>query len=638
MLAIERVVLAAGIAPLNSRNETGEINMMGSDRENLSAVLAPKARSFSPELDRAKCHRARVAARSGILALLLFVALTAQAEAKGSLWLLGDIGLAVDEQATEVILENWVPEIFGAITDEALVPIPPATVAPSVLIIWADEDEGLVGDIADAFKEADEDAFEKADIDSKKQISHISAEGLSLALSGRGRGRGRGPGTGIGDADIIVLIDGSTTSWLEKLSINAQQAIADRLAGGAIVVGQGRAATLFGEVLLTESNSAKDSLSPKEALSDLFLDDLQLAPGFDFAPLSGCLVDVNFLEQGRIGRLPVVLARANQDPQFAPDLLAIGVDDATALRVDAQGRSLVLGGGSVTLQHVIDGETVIDLQGETPHITNLQHHQLTAGYGYDLVARSFTAVPLAVDILSPPEVEDAAKFNADLTGVNALNWPIKGNDPGWKADVSFEGYFTDFDAIFEGNVAFTPGNNPVLENTVYATNALSGSSLATEAGTHLLALAKMSARTALWVPPYAGANLYAPDIIEHNGSSSFGNYSSLLVLESLGATSIAFSDYVESGATNARQSVAITGARLHVIGVGESVALGDVPFCEFPIEVDLNGDGTVDVVDVVVAVIAKNQSPVVPPGTGADLNCNGVVDFFDVYQTIQNAL
>ncbi|MFP6605929.1 MAG: hypothetical protein VCC19_05090, partial [Myxococcota bacterium] len=192
MLAIERVVLAAGIAPLNSRNETGEINMMGSDRENLSAVLAPKARSFSPELDRAKCHRARVGARSGILALLLFVALTAQAEAKGSLWLLGDIGLAVDEQATEVILENWVPEIFGAITDEALVPIQPATVAPSVLIIWADEDEGLVGNIADAFKQADEDAFEKADLDSKKQISDISAEGLSLALSGRGRGRGRG--------------------------------------------------------------------------------------------------------------------------------------------------------------------------------------------------------------------------------------------------------------------------------------------------------------------------------------------------------------------------------------------------------------------------------------------------------------
>ena len=636
MLEIERVVLAAGIAPLNSRNETGEINMMGSDRENLSAVLAPKARSFSPELDRAKCHRARVGARSGILALLLLVALTAQAEAKGSLWLLGDIGLAVDEQATEVILENWVPEIFGAITDEALVPIPPATVAPSVLIIWADEDEGLVGNIADAFKQADEDAFEKADLDSKKQISDISAEGLSLALSGRGRGRG--PGTGLGDADIIVLVDGSTTSWLEKLSTNAQKAIANRLANGAIVVGQGRAATLFGEVLLTESTSAKDSLSPEEALSDPFHDDLQLAPGFDFAPLSGCLVDVNFLEQGRIGRLPVVLARANQDPKFAPDLLAIGVDDATALRVDAQGRSLVLGGGSVTLQHVIDGETVIDLQGETPHITNLQHHQLTAGYGYDLVARSFTAVPLGVDILPPPEVADAAKFDADLTGPNALNWPNKGNDSGLNAEVSFDGYYDDFDAIFEGNVALTPGNNPVLENTVYATNALSGTSLATEAGTHLLALAKMSARTALWVPPDAGANLYTSGIIEHNGKPWFGDYSSLLVLESLGATSIAFSDYEESGATNARQSVAITGARLHVIGVGESVALGDVPFCEFPIEVDLNGDGTVNVVDVVVAVIAKNQSPVVPPGTGADLNCNGVVDFFDVYQTIQNAL
>ena len=608
--------------------------MMGSDRETLTAALAPKGRPFLPGLDRTKYRLARGSARFGIFALLLLVTLTGEAEAKGSLWLLGDIGLAVDEQATEVVLENWVPEIFGAITAEALVPIKPVTVAPSVLIIWADEDEGLVGDIADAFKQADEDAFEKADIDSKKQISHISAEGLSRALSGRGRA----PDTGIDDADIIVLIDGSTTSWLEKLSTKAQKAIANRLAGGAIVVGQGRAATLFGEVLLTESNSAKDSLSPEEALSDPFHDDLQLAPGFDFAPLSGCLVDVNFLEQGRIGRLPVVLARANQDPKFAPDLLAIGVDDATALRVDLQGRARVLGGGSVTLQHVIDGETVIDLQGETPHITNLQHHQLTAGYGYDLVARSFTAVPLGVDILPPPEVADAAKFNADLTGLNALNWPNKGDDSGSKAEVSFDGYYYDFDAIFEGNVALTPSNNPVLENTVYATNALSGSSLATEAGTHLLALAKMSARTALWVPPFAGANLYASDIIEHNGSSSFGNYSSLLVLESLGATSIAFSDYEESGATNARQSVAITGARLHVIGVGESVALGDVPFCEFPIEVDLNGDGTVDVVDVVVAVIAKNQSPVVLPGTGADLNCNGVVDFFDVYQTIQNAL
>ena len=38
------------------------------------------------------------------------------------------------------------------------------------------------------------------------------------------------------------------------------------------------------------------------------------------------------------------------------------------------------------------------------------------------------------------------------------------------------------------------------------------------------------------------------------------------------------------------------------------------------------------------AIIAKNQNPVVPPGTGADLNCNGLVDFFDVHLTIDEAL
>lgn len=634
MLEIERAVLADGVVPVKARNEQGENSMMASDRETLATAPVLKRRSSSPELDRAKDHRGRGSARFGILALLLSVALTGQAEAKQSVWLLGDVGLTDGGQAAEVSLENWVSEVFGAIAAEALVPIPPVTAAPKVVIIWADEKADLVTATTAAFEAALADDYEAAGVDSNDKIQAISAAELSLALSGRVRG----VSSAIRGAHIIVLIDGATTSWLEKLSTKAQEAIANRLEAGAIVVGQGRAASLFGEVLLNESNSGMTFLSPEEALSDPFHEDLQLAPGFDFSPLSGCLVDVNFLEQGRIGRLPVLLARANQDPEFAPDLLAIGLDDATALRVDMQGRSHVLGGGSVTLQHVIGGETVIDLQGETPHITNLRHHQITAGYRYDLVKRSFTAVPPAVDILPPPEAEDAAKFNADLTGVDALNWPIKGNDPGWKAEVSFEGYFTDFDAIFEGNVAFTTGNNPVLENTVYATNALSGSSLASEAGAHLLALAKMSARTAVWVPPDAGANLYTSGTIEHNGNSWFGDYSSILVLESLGATSIAFSDYVESGAKNARQSVAITGARLHVIGVGESVVLGDIPFCDLPIEIDLNGDGNVDVFDVMVAIIAKNQSPVVPPGTGADLNCNGVVDLFDVYQTIQNAL
>lgn len=604
--------------------------MMRSERRTLASVAASGWKMSRPELTRGKHRLARGSARFGMLALLLFSMLTGAASAQGTLWLVGDPQLNVDQLAGKQTPALWVDEIFGEVVWDALIA---SGSAPDVLVVWVDDDGNL--------KEMTKTAFSKAGAVNVlfREASLVDGEPIPLDI---GESPGR-PGLPLEPIipDIIWLMDAPPEHWMDELTDVGEDYIVDHFGSGGVVGGQGRAATLFGDVFLEQPESANGQLSNAEALSDAYASDLVLVDG-SLLLLPGTLIDSEFLAKGRIGRLPVVLARANeflaskpsrtrgQEP--APDLLAIGVDDKTALRVDAKRNARVLGGGSVTLQHQIDGETVIDLKGETPHITDLQHHQLTAGYAYDIDARSFTALPMGAKALPAPDATNAADFKKTfiplVSGVEV--------NQGENSAAFFKDYYSTVasDAIFMGEVDFTPGTNE-LENFVYAASDVSKS---TEVGTHLLALAEGWAQTALWVPPNARVNVYTPATIEHDGTSWFYNYSSVLVLDSFRATSVGFSDYEEVGATNARQSVAITGARLHVIGVGEKVDLKDVPTCEFPIEIDLNGDGAVNVVDVMVAIIAKNKNPVVPPGTGADLNCNGLVDFFDVHLTIDEAL
>ena len=108
---------------------------------------------------------------------------------------------------------------------------------------------------------------------------------------------------------------------------------------------------------------------------------LQMAPGLGY--IKDVIVDQHFAERGRIGRL---LGAVAQNPR----LLGVGLDENTAIVVEAEERFRVLGEGAV---YVVDGRGVTssNLTEEDDEralsIFNVRLHVLSQGDEFDLRTR-----------------------------------------------------------------------------------------------------------------------------------------------------------------------------------------------------------------------------------------------------------
>ncbi|MCH2173398.1 dockerin type I domain-containing protein [Myxococcota bacterium] len=564
-----------------------------------------------------------------LLALVLGVALASSTSAMGPLWLLGDDdlevnGVVVNGVETNGVEANWVAPVFGQIVTEAQVSITPD---PTVLVLYADGGGLLLYDL--------EKAFENAGIVVPAHFHAAKLQDVAIVSGGRSRAAAE---VSIASADILVLMDGTTPSYFAQLSQAKRDAIVAHVAGGGVLVAQGRAASLMGSLVLKQTDSVMGDVSPYDALANAYDPGLQLEPGpFGFLPKS--LIEVNFLDEGRIARLPVVLARANQ--QAEKPLLGIGIDDSTALRVKLSSRTdnayaEVVGGGSVTLQHARACGTEIDLEpgliggvpDTTPHITGLVHHQLTEGYEFEVTSKQITVRPDWEWVPGPFVEGDAVNFTANL--------PLNGSKPSYPylGSVYYEDVFIEPKAILFGEVEFTAGED-VFQNTVHGTKLFGGSDggQATKVGVNMLALADQPGRTALLLPSKAKALPQSPSTVKNIGSPSF------LALDSYGVSGVAYSDYQEGNSDSPRQSVALVGAHIHVIGKGGSVDLHDFRECDSMLPGDVDCDGKVNVVDV--QHVIKNSLegvPAEPVGSFGDLSCDGSVDINDVMIAIDYAL
>ena len=89
-----------------------------------------------------------------------------------------------------------------------------------------------------------------------------------------------------------------------------------------------------------------DTITSPEALANPFDDKLTLDRNFISIPiLRGIITDSHFSERGRMGRTLAFLARIMHDG-WAKPARAIGIDQATAVLVDADGSAVVVGKGS----------------------------------------------------------------------------------------------------------------------------------------------------------------------------------------------------------------------------------------------------------------------------------------------------
>ena len=570
---------------------------------------------------------------------------TSSAWAKGPLWLVGDPKLRSQTDSTQI--GAWVPTVFDEVVGDAQTMINEIAAddtefgdpwAPRVLIIWVDSNDQLLGDTITAFNDSG--------------AGVVVAKKANLVASGGGRGRrgGGGGDTSVEEADIVWIMDGSPKNYNGTSGLNffAREKIKAHFGASAagakkasVVGGQGRAATLLGEVFLEEANG-NGEWKAGEALQGKSFDSVPLVTNF-LELLPNTLIDSDFLQNGGIARLPVMIARAEEEHGF---LVGIGVDDATALRVEfpeAESRSpigftaTVFGGGSVTLQG-IDPDTQTSLvTGLSPHITDLVHHQVTEGYqittagnGIANVQIKASSTAITVPLLTPA---DAVYF-----------WPVKPVlDSIGKAEYGKKGsmYYPDFfsgdsNAIFKGEVDLVPGTEE-LRNTIYASNMFSGASWGTKTGTLLFAIADKPGRSAIWVTTGQKVQLETPATVKNQVCNfcTAGDARSILVLDTMEVSSVDFSNYYAQGAGNARQSVALVGGRLHVVAWGESVDLHDLSTCQLVADVD--GNESLNVIDVQYVIMAQGSAPV-PPDMPEDMNHDGKVDIDDVNIAIQCAL
>lgn len=109
---------------------------------------------------------------------------------------------------------------------------------------------------------------------------------------------------------------------------------------------------------------------------------VELSTGFGLLP--GVIVDQHFRQRNRIGRLLAAVIRN-------PALLGFGIDEATAVEIDAAGRVAVLGTGALT---VVDGSRLVgaslaDAANEDAPLSfaEIRLHRLGRGWRYDLTTR-----------------------------------------------------------------------------------------------------------------------------------------------------------------------------------------------------------------------------------------------------------
>jgi cyanophycinase len=133
-------------------------------------------------------------------------------------------------------------------------------------------------------------------------------------------------------------------------------------------------------------------------------DNLRLAPGFAFA--KDMVIDQHFAERGRINRLLAVVAQN-------PRIIALGIDENTAIELQPGRGFRVIGEGGVT---VLDGREIMytniaeAAQHETMSLFGVRLHLLSQGDRFDLKRRAPAAHPADVvdEELGVGEERDAA--------------------------------------------------------------------------------------------------------------------------------------------------------------------------------------------------------------------------------------
>lgn len=388
--------------------------------------------------------------------------------------------------------------------------------------------------------------------------------------------------------------------------------------GGGVVGGSSAGAHILGDVVFDAFNG---SAYGRDTLRDPYTPLVSFTTDF-FAFTEDVLFDTHFTERARIGRLPVFLARLAENGR---DVLGVGLDDCTALCIGPEGVAEVRGEGSVTILQTTGATRRVLEPGKPPVFTHLLLTQLTEGYRYDLAGRHLAGRPPGA--LPSPGYTPAPVF---LDGT--VNGEAEADAR--KGAVWFDDTGDDL-ALFHGALREMPGTGQ-LGSAVLGTRVWeSGTWDENRAGGVAYGLALH--------PGYVGFLLDYGVRVASAGPARLTvklateQESALVVLDSAGVGSTAFSTYVSSSASvGPRQSVALESVKLHLLRSGWSYdAVARRPEAP-PRPGDLDGDERVTAADAVLLhrFLAGNLPEITVCVTNADADGNGRVDAADALKVL----
>lgn len=176
-----------------------------------------------------------------------------------------------------------------------------------------------------------------------------------------------------------------------------ERAIEEVFARGGVIGGTSAGLAVLGEVVF---DAAYGTAYPEYAAYDPYYSRLHFTDDFlDILP--NVLTDSHFQTRARLGRLVPMLARRIQD-HGQTDLLAIGVDEKTALCVNPDMTAIVYGLGSVTFLHAGHDSRIVCRPGRPVTFTDIRFDQLVDGAVYDLATRTLREPGPYLRALSEP--------------------------------------------------------------------------------------------------------------------------------------------------------------------------------------------------------------------------------------------
>lgn len=209
--------------------------------------------------------------------------------------------------------------------------------------------------------------------------------------------------------DVFFFKGGDQSIYYENyLNTRTGDAIVDKFNAGGVIAGTSAGMAILSGVIFTAENG---SVYPDDALTNLNNSRITLADDF-LSFLPGYLVDSHFTERGRIGRMLAFMA--NWYLNRGQSVRGIGVDDRTALCIDADLKAVVYGTGSVSFY---SGGEFSSVNGK-PIVDSVNAIQLLHGHSIDLNNLQVLSGP---ETPVAPEIDESGNYQVMLSGSGGVS-------------------------------------------------------------------------------------------------------------------------------------------------------------------------------------------------------------------------